>query len=127
MSIKSFTNANYFEVTVASQDVRREKEKARALRKTQWWQRQIAKEVCYYCQKPTPAKELTMDHIVPLIRNGRSTKGNVVPACKECNSRKKYLLPIEWEEYIESCSKPSGRQEAINACDTLKEDPNERM
>jgi hypothetical protein len=24
----------------------------------------------------------------------------VVPACKECNSRKKYLLPMEWEEYL---------------------------
>jgi 5-methylcytosine-specific restriction protein A len=47
------------------------------------------------------AKELTMDHIVPLIRGGKSTKGNVVPACKECNNKKKHMLPIEWEEYIE--------------------------
>jgi 5-methylcytosine-specific restriction enzyme A len=23
-----------------------------------------------------------------------------VPACKECNSRKQHLLPIEWEEYL---------------------------
>lgn len=127
MGMKFFTNQTYFEVTVPAQDVRREKEKARALRKTQWWQRQIAKEVCHYCRKPTPAKELTMDHIVPLIRNGRSTKGNVVPACKECNNRKRYLLPIEWEEYLGSCSKRSGTEEAINSCDTLKEDPNERM
>jgi hypothetical protein len=26
----------------------------------------------------------------------------VVPACKDCNNRKKYLLPLEWEEYLES-------------------------
>lgn len=43
-----------------------------------------------------------MDHIVPLSRGGKSTKGNVVPACKGCNNKKKYMVPIEWEEYLES-------------------------
>jgi 5-methylcytosine-specific restriction endonuclease McrA len=42
-----------------------------------------------------------MDHLVPVARGGKSTPGNVVPACRECNSRKKYLLPIEWEEYLQ--------------------------
>jgi 5-methylcytosine-specific restriction endonuclease McrA len=41
-----------------------------------------------------------MDHVVPLIRGGRSRRGNVVPACKECNNKKKSLLPVEWEEYL---------------------------
>jgi 5-methylcytosine-specific restriction protein A len=44
--------------------------------------------------------ELTMDHIVPIARGGRSTKGNVVPACKSCNTKKKQLLPMEWEDYL---------------------------
>jgi 5-methylcytosine-specific restriction endonuclease McrA len=48
-----------------------------------------------------PPGELTLDHIVPVARGGRSTKGNCVPACKECNNRKKHLLPIEWEEFLE--------------------------
>ncbi len=43
-----------------------------------------------------------MDHIVPMARGGKSTKGNVVPACKECNNKKRYMLPIEWEEYLQS-------------------------
>jgi 5-methylcytosine-specific restriction enzyme A len=47
-------------------------------------------------------KALTMDHIVPLGRGGASTRGNVVPACKECNTRKKHLLPIEWQDYVDS-------------------------
>ena len=41
-----------------------------------------------------------MDHIVPLVRGGKSTKGNVVPACKECNTKKKHRLLMEWDEYI---------------------------
>jgi hypothetical protein len=41
-----------------------------------------------------------MDHVVPLVRGGRSIKNNIVPACKECNNRKKYLLPMEWEYYL---------------------------
>ena len=29
-----------------------------------------------------------MDHVVPLARGGRSTRGNVVPCCRECNQAK---------------------------------------
>jgi len=46
---------------------------------------------------PDPPGELTMDHIVPVARGGRSTRGNIVPCCKECNIRKKQLLPMEWD------------------------------
>jgi 5-methylcytosine-specific restriction endonuclease McrA len=70
------------------------------LRHSQWWKRKAAKGVCHYCRLPTPPRELTMDHVVPLARGGRSTKGNVVPCCKECNTRKKHLLPMEWEAYL---------------------------
>ncbi len=42
-----------------------------------------------------------MDHIVPLSRGGRSRRGNVVPACKDCNSRKQHLLPTEWALYLD--------------------------
>jgi 5-methylcytosine-specific restriction enzyme A len=30
-----------------------------------------------------------------------------VPACKECNNKKKYLIPVEWEEYLRSLSQLS--------------------
>jgi 5-methylcytosine-specific restriction endonuclease McrA len=49
-----------------------------------------------------PPEELTLDHLVPVIRGGKSSRGNVVPACKECNNRKKYLLPLEWDEYMQN-------------------------
>ncbi len=89
-----------FIISVSPEQLRKEKEKARELRGTQWWKRQVAKRICHYCHRKTSPAELTMDHIVPLIRGGKSTRGNTVPACRECNSRKKYLLPIEWEQYV---------------------------
>lgn len=38
-----------------------------------------------------------MDHVVPLVRGGRSTKGNLVPCCKACNTKKKHHLAFELE------------------------------
>ncbi|MFI5294237.1 MAG: HNH endonuclease [Thermodesulfovibrionales bacterium] len=86
---------------VAEEEVRRERARARELRQSQWWKRKRSEGVCYFCNNKFLPKELTMDHIVPLIRGGKSTKGNVVPSCKECNNKKKHMLPLEWEEYIE--------------------------
>ena len=82
--------------------VDRERQRARELRHSQWWKRQLARGRCYYCGKSFSPRSLTMDHIVPLSRGGKSKKGNVVPACKDCNNKKKYMLPIEWEAYLES-------------------------
>ena len=89
---------------IDGQAVRREKEKARELRRSSWWLNRIQAGVCYYCNKEVGRANLTMDHIVPISRGGKSRKGNIVPACKECNNRKKYLLPVEWEEYLQSLS-----------------------
>ncbi len=85
--------------------ISRERAKAREIRKQGWWKNKIAKGICHYCGQQIPPKELTLDHIVPLVRGGRSTKGNCVPACKECNSKKQSLLPIEWDEYLTELKK----------------------
>lgn len=86
--------------------VKREKAKAQELRNSQWWKNLRASGKCHYCGRIFPPKELTMDHIVPIARGGRSTHGNIVPACKECNAKKRYLLPSEWQEYLEHLAKP---------------------
>jgi 5-methylcytosine-specific restriction protein A len=93
-------NSVSFLVETSPEAIRREKEKARALRKSQWWRRRVAKGECYYCKGRFAPEDLTMDHIVPVVRGGRSVRGNVAPACKACNSKKKYLLPVEWDEYL---------------------------
>ncbi len=74
---------------------RQEKAKARKMRKTQWWQNKIQEGVCHYCGGKFQPDELTMDHIVPLSRGGKSTKGNLVASCKSCNNNKKYYTPAE--------------------------------
>jgi len=91
----------FFLDSAGEEHVRREKAKARDLRNSQWWKNLRAQCTCHYCHNSIPAKELTMDHIVPIIRGGRTTKGNVVACCKECNNKKKYMLPIEWNEYMQ--------------------------
>jgi 5-methylcytosine-specific restriction protein A len=75
--------------------IARERAKARELRKSQWWQNKLNEGICHYCGKKFPHDELTMDHIVPVARGGKSSKGNVVPCCKACNNAKKYLTPVE--------------------------------
>jgi 5-methylcytosine-specific restriction enzyme A len=99
------------EIPVDERSISREKEKARQLRRTQWWMGKLQRGVCHYCLRRVGRLELTMDHVVPLSRGGKSKKGNVVPACKACNNMKKYRLPIEWDEYLASLgSEKSGEK-----------------
>jgi 5-methylcytosine-specific restriction protein A len=75
---------------------KREKAKARELRKTQWWKNQIGRGVCHYCEQRFKPAELTMDHLVPIIRGGKTDRKNCVPACKKCNNEKGYKTLAEW-------------------------------
>ena len=86
-----------FTVDITDKDIKKEREIARQLRKSSWWKRKCAEGKCYYCNSRINQKYLTMDHIVPIIRGGKSMKNNIVTACKECNNKKKHLLPFEWE------------------------------
>lgn len=40
---------------------------------------------CAYCGS---AGEMEIEHMVPLSRNGKHTRSNVVPACGDCNRKK---------------------------------------
>ncbi len=43
------------------EDIRREREKARELRRSNWWQNRIAAGLCHYCGAKVGARELTLD------------------------------------------------------------------
>ncbi len=85
--------------------LKKERAKARQLRASQWWKRKRSDGVCQYCRQSFPPKELTMDHVIPLSRGGRSEKFNLVPCCKACNTQKRQMLTAEWDEYLETLKK----------------------
>ncbi|MEI8247939.1 MAG: HNH endonuclease [Lentisphaerota bacterium] len=85
----------WIEISRDDKHVAREKQKAKELRQSQWWKNEIAKGRCHYCGKTFPPDALTMDHVLPIVRGGKSARGNIVPCCKQCNNDKKYLTPAE--------------------------------
>ena len=94
---------DYFSLdSIDEKVIKAERAKARELRKTRWWQQKTAAGTCYYCGQKVGYANLTMDHVIPLARGGRSTRDNLVPCCKECNTKKKGSLPVEWDEYLHS-------------------------
>ena len=82
--------------------LKKERNKARQIRNSQWWKRKRSTGICHYCSRIFNPKELTMDHVIPVSRGGKSEKFNLVPCCKECNTQKKQLLPAEWDAYMSS-------------------------
>ncbi len=47
---------------------------------------------CQYCGSP---EHLTLDHVVPKSKGGKSTWDNLVAACRNCNSNKGHRSPEE--------------------------------
>ena len=84
-------------ISASPEHIKKERAKARDLRKSQWWKRKLNEGTCYYCEQKFAPDELTMDHKVPLARGGFSTKANLVTACKDCNNEKKHSLATEWK------------------------------
>lgn len=74
---------------------KREKAKARDLRSSQWWRQQLGKGDCYHCGNKFKPTELTMDHLIPIARGGKSDKKNCVPSCKDCNTKKGHRTRAE--------------------------------
>lgn len=75
--------------------IKKERDKARKLKKSQWWLNQMNRGICHYCHNKFPSSQLTMDHVVPLARGGGSNPGNTVPACVNCNREKKLHTPVD--------------------------------
>jgi len=80
---------------LTEEEIKQERHRARALRKTRWWRKKCASGRCHYCGKYVGKANLTMDHLVPLSRGGRSIRANLVPACKECNNKKRGALAFD--------------------------------
>ena len=90
--------------------VKREREKARALRHSPWWKQQCQPGTCHYCKQHVGPAALTMDHVIPVARGGTSTKSNVVPACKNCNAKKTCATPAE--QILDTLFPPTPKEES---------------
>lgn len=49
---------------------------------------------CFYCGNLGGE----VDHVIPLTRGGSHSIGNLVPACRTCNSSKNNRLIMEWKK-----------------------------
>ncbi|MBS1370241.1 MAG: HNH endonuclease [Lentisphaeria bacterium] len=86
---------DWVEINRDERHIKKERAKARELRKTPYYRNLLRQGVCHYCGRKFPPEELTLDHIVPVARGGKSTKGNLVVCCRACNQEKKFLTPAE--------------------------------
>jgi 5-methylcytosine-specific restriction endonuclease McrA len=50
---------------------------------------------CQYCSKTIAKSAVTIDHVFPISRGGKTDYLNCVACCKECNSRKGDRTPDE--------------------------------
>ena len=55
---------------------------------------------CQYCGATPARKHLTVDHVIPRSRGGKTTWENVVTACERCNGRKGSRTPDEANMYL---------------------------
>lgn len=49
---------------------------------------------CSYCGKHT--ENMTIDHVIPVIKGGTHTKENILPSCSSCNSQKSSTDFLKW-------------------------------
>lgn len=50
------------------------------------------RNACQYCGS---SQELTLDHLIPKARGGKTTWENLVTACRRCNAKKGHFTPEE--------------------------------
>jgi len=84
----------YYEF-VDPEQIKRERRKAQEMRQSSWWKQQLGWGVCYYCGDKFSKDLLTMDHVIPIARGGKTSKKNCVVSCKECNTKKGHQLSVE--------------------------------
>ena len=57
---------------------------------------------CYYCAfQSTNLTEMTVDHVVPMVKGGENHTRNIVPCCFKCNVRKQARSESEYLEVLD--------------------------
>ncbi|MGC5534286.1 HNH endonuclease [Streptomyces sp. SR-10] len=61
-----------------------------------WWRDEHFADFNNRCAYGCGALAEAIDHIWPVVRGGRSTPGNLAPACADCNGSKRDKNPTPW-------------------------------
>jgi hypothetical protein len=84
---------------IANKKLQAERRKAKSYQFTaKDWRRLVRRfgSCCAYCGVKA---KMTVEHVVPIVRGGTHSIGNILPVCKSCNSSKNKKLLIEWRRY----------------------------
>lgn len=57
------------------------------------------RNTCFYCGKSFEDEDMTIDHMIPQERGGPTITNNLVPSCKECNSKKSNMTTEQYIKY----------------------------
>ncbi|HRK01579.1 MAG TPA: HNH endonuclease [Oligoflexia bacterium] len=87
--------SEWYSLEADAKHISKERARAQKLKASQWWRTKLNQGVCHYCEAQFKPADLTMDHVVPVARGGKSQPGNVVPACRACNASKKLHTPVD--------------------------------
>lgn len=55
------------------------------------------KFTCQYCEQPVGLQSVTMDHVIPQSRGGKTVWDNIVASCYDCNQKKgnRLIKPVK--------------------------------
>lgn len=62
---------------------------------------------CFYCGVELTNETVTRDHYIPLAKGGNDNIDNIVPCCKNCNSRKRNKMPEDFIKELSDNHEPS--------------------
>jgi len=96
---KKYYNSNNGKLTVKKSAYARLKREYNLKHSIDWdywkWLCRFLDYRCQMCGRQFPSKELTVDHIVPIIKGGDNNWENLQPLCKSCNSSKQGDLLVD--------------------------------
>ena len=70
--------------------------------------------LCQYCGKKFTTNELSLDHVIPRSRGGKTTWENLVCACVYCNAKKGGRTPAQASMHLSRTPQKPKRNPVIN-------------